>query len=174
MALDYRDPCPSCGNRLLLPFGTLSAKILIAQGSPSVEDIIEGIPFRAIANDILRKELFRHNTFQPKQCRFTSLWLHKKTPKTCDVELHKEAFLQECLGVKYVLMLGSEFGKGLIYDGSVTNMYGVRIPLSDGVVGIPGPSLYTVQKDGVGELRHALFEMDKLIEEGANVANASG
>ena len=152
-----------CGETLIVPIGPESASILLAGEYPGKDEIATGIPFKGQTGDILRSEIFRFNAFKYADCRVGNLWLHKKT-KTCDLTWHVEQFLDELRKHKVALLMGSEFGKGVLYEGSVND----RVGLTTDIVGVrcviaPQPASIAKAGGSVGEFRFALRTLSKLI-----------
>jgi uracil-DNA glycosylase len=155
--------CPVCGEALITPIGPEQAAIFLAGEYPGVEEIATGIPFKGGTGDVLRSEIFRFNAFKYRDCRIGNLWLHKKT-KTCDLTWHVEQFLDELRKHKVALLMGSEFGKGVLYEGSVNDRVGLTIDIA-GVRCVIAPQPASIVKAGgsVGEFRFALRTLSKLI-----------
>jgi len=155
--------CPVCSEALVTPVGPENAPILLAGEYPGATEIETGIPFKGQTGDILRAELFRFNAFKYKDCRVGNLWLHKKT-KTCDLTWHVEQFLEELRKHKVALLMGSEFGKGVLYEGSVNDRVGLTVDIV-GVRCVIAPQPASIVKVGgsVGEFRFALRTLAKLI-----------
>jgi len=159
--------CPICNAETLGFIGPIDAPILLVGSNPQKEDMAEGMPFRKDYGDILKREIFRLNAFRYEDCRKGYLWLHPKS-KECDVAWHLERLLEEVQNHRFVLIMGAEFGNGLVYERSVTVMSGFRHDLG-GVPGVICVSPTSSQKEGVGELREALNNFAKLVLEGADV-----
>ena len=155
--------CGVCGEELIVPCGPPDSAIFLAGEHPGEREIETGIPFKGQAGDILRSEIFRFNAFKYADCRTGNLWLHKKV-KTCDLTWHVEQFLDELRKHKVALLMGSEFGKGVLYEGSVNDRVGLTIDIA-GVRCVIAPHPASIAKAGgsVGEFRFALRTLSKLI-----------
>lgn len=154
--------CPSCGELWVTPSGPANADILLAGEFPGEDEIKSGAPFTGRTGEILKQELRRNRAIKFEECRSANLWRHRKN-KLCDIQKHKFLFLEELRKHKYALLMGSEFGKGLLYDGSVMDMIGRSI-IIEGVICVVTINPAAIPKEGVGEFRESLKKFVEIVK----------
>lgn len=157
--------CPHCQKTLVLFSGPEQADILLAGEFPGIREIESGIPFKGPAGDILRNEVFRLNIFKYGTCRVGNLWQHERF-KGCLPSWHRERFMEEFVRHKFCLLMGSEFGNGVIYPGGVMERCGLAFRHESGVQYVVSTNPAGVTKAGgsVGEFREALRTFGKLVK----------
>lgn len=156
--------CPDCGKDLVLPCGPSDAPIFLAGEFPGIREIETGIPFKGPSGDILRAEILRANVFPYKGCRVGNLWLHAKS-KECLVAWHLQQFLEELGKHQFALLMGSEFGKGVLYEGSVMDRVGLTLRVGGVACVVSVNPAGVPKKDGgVGEFREALRTFGRLVK----------
>jgi uracil-DNA glycosylase family 4 len=156
--------CKICNRPIVLPSGPLSSKILIVGEFPGHFEFIQGYNWAGPAGKVLKFELEQIGV-DLHYCRSTNLWLHEKVID-CDLEWHRDQMYREIVGRDAVLFLGSEVAHEFGVDISkvnglqVSGLRGVRVA----VIGY-NPAIVTKEKTTMGELRFAIEEFGRLLNE---------
>jgi uracil-DNA glycosylase family 4 len=152
--------CPACKAEGVGYAGPEDARIFLVGEFPGNQEMKLGKPFTGETGNILKKEIFRANLFQYKDCRIGNLWPHPKD-KACKDGPHYDRLRKEMKKHEFTLLMGSEFAK-VLYEGKVMEMNGHVVDV-DGCKAMVCVNPAIVLKAGVGEFRDTLVRFGKWV-----------
>lgn len=145
----------SCGKRLLRPWGSLDSPIAVVSDVPGFEDVKNGVVYSGTYGEALKLELGKAG-IQAAGIRMLTMWKHG-IDKECDIDWHATTTLEDLKGVKLVLMLGTEcLSTYTGYTASEISGTIVKSKMLPKVIVVAGPSISTLGKTPIGELRLAI------------------
>jgi len=165
--------CPNCANKIVPAKGSSSAKFMIVGEYPGDVEYEKGYPFAGPAGYVLRTELARVGLDFVK-FRIANLWLHDP-PKGEDYnkcfQVGYNLILDDAKNKSAILLVGSDVVETFTNGYKVSEINGLRLDQDDhifscqNVMAMINPAIVFRPKKGVGEVRFAIEQFEKMLKE---------
>lgn len=155
--------CPSCAQRIIPPYGSPKAEVLLIGPYPGEKEAKVGRPFAGNTGRVLRRELWREG-YDLLDFRTINVWMHLPNKNENCFNAGRDHAIEEGQGRRAILLIGSETVQTFT-DYKVSDVSGLIVDSvffdAELIMASVNPATVFKEGAGVGEIRFALQQFIK-------------